>query len=138
MLLLLGLTTHYCSSWLCHTNGQMYIYMIASSIKILTSAVFCHLLIQVIQHGFMLRLIHVFLGCDLWIQLLLKLLSSTYDNRLVDQFHQIPIHITNYKYVLLYAWTNRPTHFSTCNLPIWLLLGVNIVNKCLITRVILY
>ena len=45
----------------------------------------------------MLRLVCLFLGCDLPIQLLLKLLSSTYNNRLVYCFH----------YVLLGNWNSR-------------------------------
>ena len=39
----------------------------------------------------------VFLDCDLPIQLLLKSLSSEYDYRLVDLFHHIPSHVTNYE-----------------------------------------
>ena len=35
----------------------------------------------------MLRLICMFLGCDLPIQLQLKSLSSVFDDRLVDRFH---------------------------------------------------
>ena len=46
------------------------------SLKLLISAMFFHVLIQVNQDDFMLRLICMFLGCDLPIQLLLKLLSS--------------------------------------------------------------
>ena len=51
----------------------------------------------------MLRLVCIFLGCDLPIQLLLKFLSSGYDDRLVDNdrlvnpFHHVQIHITNYE-----------------------------------------
>ena len=63
----------------------------------LTSAIFGHVLIQVKQDGFMLRLICIFLGCDLPIQLLLKSLSSTYHDRLVDHFHSVLIHVMNYK-----------------------------------------
>ena len=42
----------------------------------------CHVLIQVSWYDFMLRIICMFLGCDLPIQLLLKLLSSEYYIRL--------------------------------------------------------
>ena len=58
----------------------------------------------------------------------------TYDDRLVDWF------TTQFmKYVTFYAWTNRFTHCSTCNLPIQLLLCVNIiVNKCLTASMVKY
>ena len=39
----------------------------------------------------------MFLGCDLPIQLLLKSLSNAYDDRLVDGFHHVPIHVMNYE-----------------------------------------
>ena len=42
----------------------------------------CRVLIQVSQDGFMLRLICAFFGYDLPIQLVLKLLSSEYHDRL--------------------------------------------------------
>ena len=45
----------------------------------------------------MLRLIYVFLGCNLPMQLLLKLLSSNYDDRLEDRFNHVPIHVTSYE-----------------------------------------
>ena len=71
-------------------------------LKLLTSAMFFHVPIQVNQDDFMLRLTCMFLGCDLLIRLLLKSLSSTYDDndRLVDRFdshHKFLIHITNYE-----------------------------------------
>ena len=53
---------------------------------------FCCVLIQVSQDGFMLKLVCMFLGCDLPMQLLLISLSSAYDDRLVD-FHNVLIHI---------------------------------------------
>ena len=62
----------------------MHVYLIASSTQIINKCNVCHVLIQVSQDGFMLRLICVFLGCDLPIKLLLKLLLPMYDNRLVD------------------------------------------------------
>ena len=58
-------------------------------LELLTSEMFCLVLIQVNQDGFMFRLICMFLGCDLTIQLILK--SSTYDDRLVDHFHYISV-----------------------------------------------
>ena len=61
-------------------------------LKLLTSAMFCHKLIQVNQNDFMLRLTCVFLGRDFPIQLLLNLLSSAYYDRLVDHLHHVPIH----------------------------------------------
>ena len=68
----------------------------------------------------LLQCICLFLGCDLPIQLLLKLLSSLYSDRLVDHF----LHVL---------------FFSTCNLPIQLFLCINIiVNKHLTTGIIKY
>ena len=55
---------------------------------------FCRLLIQVSQDGFMLRLVYMFLGCDLSIQLLLKSFSSVH-NRLVDRFYHVQNFIVN-------------------------------------------
>ena len=63
---------------------------------------FCHVPIQVNQDGFMLRLICMLLGCDLPIQLLLNLLH-TYHDRLVDGFHLVLIHITNYE-IIFYVY----------------------------------
>ena len=41
-----------------HTNGQMHVYMIAPSVKIINKHnVYCYVRIQVSQDGFMLRLI---------------------------------------------------------------------------------
>ena len=64
---------------------------------------FCHVPIQVSQDGFMLRLICMFLSCDLPIQLLLKLLSSEFDDRLEDRFHHVEV----------YWFTSRTT--KICN-----------------------
>ena len=69
-----------------------YMYMIALSVKIIQAQCFYHVLIQVSQDDLKLRLMCVFLGCDLLMQLLLKSLSSAYNDRLVDPFHHIPIH----------------------------------------------
>ena len=82
------------------------------SLKLLPSIIFL-LCTNSSQPGwFMLRLLCAFLGHDLPIQLLLKLLSSTYNgDRLIDHFHHVPVHITNYKYVTLCVWTNRQTRF---------------------------
>ena len=85
-------------------------------LKLLPS-VFCRVPIQVSQVE---TYICMLLGCDLAIQLLLTSSSSNYDDRLVDHFHHVLIYI--------YAWTNRLTCFSTCNLPMQLLLCVN--NYC--------
>ena len=79
-----------------HANGQMHMYLIASSDIIIIKSV-CHVPIQVSQDGFMLRLIWVFLGYGLPIQLLLKLLSCEYDDRFEDRFHHIQIQIRTYK-----------------------------------------
>ena len=63
----------------------MHVCLIAYLLKLLASVMFFCEPIQVSQDGFMLRLICMFLGCDLPMQLLLKLLSSTYKARLVDR-----------------------------------------------------
>ena len=108
-------------------------------LKLLTSAIFGHVLIQVKQDGFMLRLICIFLGCDLPIQLLLKSLSRTYHDRLVDHFTVYWFMSWTTNYVIFYTWTNRLTCCSTCSLPTYLLLCVNInVNKHLTTNIIKY
>ena len=61
--------------------------------------------------------------------------SVTYDDRLADWF----THKLYNTYVTFYAWTNRLTHCSTFNLPIQLLLCVNIiVNKRLTTSIVKY
>ena len=84
----------------------------------------------------MLRLICI-LGCDFPIQLLLKSLSSMYDDRLVDRYHHVRHNVLTD--TLLDAKTNKLTCCSTCSLSIQLLLCVNIiVNKCLTTNVIKY
>ena len=95
-------------------------------LKLLTSTIFFHVPIQVNQDDFMLRLICMFLGCYLPIQLTLKLLSSAHDKRLViDRFW---FRSWTTKYVTtFYAWTNILTCFSTCGLPIQLFLYVNIL-----------
>ena len=49
-------------------NGQMHVCLIASSVKIITK---CIAVVYLSQGGFMLRLICVFLGCDIPIQLVL-------------------------------------------------------------------
>ena len=66
------------------------------------------------QDSLMLRLICMFLGCDMPIQLVL---SSEYDNydRLEDQFIMYRFMSQTTKYVTFYAWINRLTRSSTCN-----------------------
>ena len=90
----------------------------------------CFVMNQVNWYGFMLRLICMFLGCGLPIQLLLKLLSSEYDYRLINHFIIYWFTSWTMKNITFYAWTNTLTHFSTCNLPIQLLLCM---NKLLLT-----
>ena len=65
----------------------------------------------------MLRLIYMFLGYDIPIQLVL---SSEYDDydTLEDCFIMYWLTSRTTKYATFYAWTNRLMHFSTCNLPI--------------------
>ena len=74
------LMAKYVCSWLHHP------------LKLLTGTMFLPCMIQFRQDGFMLKLICMFLDSDLPIQLLLKSLSSEYNDRLVDGFH----HIQNY------------------------------------------
>ena len=57
----------------------------------------------------MLRLVCVFLGCDLPIWLQLKLLSSEYDDRLEDFFHQCTDSGTS-------RITKYPVHYPTRDL----------------------
>ena len=76
----------------------MHVYLIALSFKNFYQAYcFCCVPIQVSQGGFMLRLVCVFLGCDLPIQLLLKSLASAYHDRLVNHFHHALIYFMNYE-----------------------------------------
>ena len=75
----------------------------------------------------------------LLVQLLLKLLLSVYNDRLVDHFNIYLFSSWTTKYVTFYAWTNRLPHCSTCNLPIQLHICVNtIINKYLTTSIIKY
>ena len=55
-------------------NGQTHVCLIASSIKFLLSCT-----VSSHQEGFMLRLICMFLGCDMPIQLLLSSEYNDYD-----------------------------------------------------------
>ena len=128
--------------YVCYTNSQMHVYLIASFIKIINklSTMFCRVPTQVSQDGFKLRFICIFLGCDLPMQLQLKSLSSAYDAK------GWKIVFTVYRFmswtiscVTFYTWSNRLTHFSTCILPIQLLLCVIIiVNKHLTISIIKY
>ena len=68
------------------TTDNMTTSLIIGMLEKFTSIMFCHVLIQVSQDGFMLRLICMSLDCDLPIQLLLKSLSSVDNDRLVDHF----------------------------------------------------
>ena len=103
---------------LCHANGHTHMYLITSSIKIITKHVeVVWRSVQVSQDGFMLRLISVFLGCDMPIQLVLSSDNGNYD-RLEDPFIMYWFTSWTTKYVTFYAWTNRLTRFYTCNLPI--------------------
>ena len=77
-----------------HVKGQMHMCLIASFVKIINKSNALSCTTQVNQDGFMLRLICIFLGCDLAIQLLPKSLSSPYEDRLVDHFHNV---MHNYK-----------------------------------------
>ena len=52
------------------------------------------------------------LGCNLPIQLLLKSLSNAYKDRLVDRFHHVQIHVTNYWICNILCLKNRLTHFG--------------------------
>ena len=101
-----------------HANGQMQVYFIASSIKIITKCVLpCT---NSSQPGWDLYM-HA-LGLWFGNTAAAKSSSSNHNNRLVDHFHHVLIYV--------YAWTNRLTCFSSCNLPIHLLLCV---NKLLLT-----
>ena len=60
-----------------------------------------------------------------------KSLSSTHDDRLVDCFHYVTVHIAT-DYLTFYGWTNGLTCFSTYGL---ILAGMNMVGRlwCLTT-----
>ena len=87
-----------------HTSGQMHMYLIASSINITNKCnAFGMYCFKPSRMVWCLDLC-VFWGCNLPIQLILKS-SDTYLDRLVDHFHHVPIHVTNYtKYVTFHAW----------------------------------
>ena len=78
---------------------RTHVCLFASSVKIITKriAIVFLLPIQVSQDDFMLRLICVFLGCDMPIQLVL---SSEYDDRMEDHF-------------IMYGFTSRTTKYVT-------------------------
>ena len=83
---------------LCHANGQTHVCLIASSVKTIIKFA----AIQVSQDGFILRLICVFFGRDMPIQLVL---SSKYDDydRLEDRFIMYRFMSRTTKYVTFYA-----------------------------------
>ena len=89
-----------------HANGQTQVSFIASSVKIITKRVAVMYQIQVSQEsqdGLMLRLICVFLGCDMPIQLVL---SSEYDDwkKIVSSCTDLR-HRLAMKYVTFYGVT---------------------------------
>ena len=83
------------------TNGQMQMYLIASSIKIINKRnVFAMYQFKSARTVLCWDLcICMFLGCNLPIQLLLKSLSSTYNDRLIDHFYHVLIYITNKSWI---------------------------------------
>ena len=89
-------------------------------LKLLTSALLlCSDSSQ--QDGFMLRFICVFLSCDLPIlhaatKIAIKRNMMIYWKIASSCSYRFTARTT--KYVTFYAWTNRLTRFSTCNLPI--------------------
>ena len=114
-------------------NGQMHVYLIASSVKIITKRVdVVYRFKSARMVAVMLRLICVFLGCDMPIQLVP---SSEYDDWKIALSYTDSHHRLATKYVTFYAWTNRFTCFPIYNLPIQLLLCV---IKHLITSTIKY
>ena len=114
-------------------NGQTHMCLIAPCIKIITEhTAVIYRFKSARMVSVKLRLIWVFLGCDMPIQLVLssdygdwKIASSCTDSR-----HRLAM-----KYVTFHAWSNRFTRFSTCTLSIQLLLCV---NKRLTTSIIKY
>ena len=83
---------------LCRANGQVHVCLIASSIKIINK---CNVLPYTDSsqpRWFHIETYMYVLGLWFSIQLLLlKSLSSAYDDRLVDRFHYVLIHIMNYE-----------------------------------------
>ena len=91
----------YCTTYTYYITlmAKFSVCLIASSVKIINRRV----LIQVSQYGFMLRLICMFLGCDLPIQLLLKCISSEYHDRLENCFIMYQFTPQTTSYVTFYA-----------------------------------
>ena len=106
-----------CTAFMYYTtlsNGQTHMCLIASSVKIINKYVAVMYQFKSARMvSVMLRLICVFLGCDMSIQLVL---SSQYNDWKMEDHSSF-------------------THFSTCNLPMQLLLRV---NKRLTTSIIKY
>ena len=99
---------------LCHANGQMNVCLITSSVKLINkrfAAVYQFKSVRVVSCWDC-----VFLGCDLPILLLLKLLSCEFNNRLKDHFIMYRFTSRTIKYVTFHAWMYRLTHCSICNL----------------------
>ena len=86
-----------------HANGQTHVWLIASSVKFIPLSALLSCTDSSHQDGFMLRLICMFLGCDMPIQLVL---SSEYDD------YEIVSSCTDSRHgVTFYASTNRLTRF---------------------------
>ena len=81
----------------CAAQSSMLLYRVVETLPLYLYYELLLVLIQINQDGFMLQLIWMFLGCDLPIQLLLKSLSSPYNDRLIDRFHYVQINLANYK-----------------------------------------
>ena len=113
---------------LCSTNGQMHVYLIASSVKIITKHIFavyrfksarmvscwdlCVCSCAVIcQYSCCQSRYQASIMIDGWIVLIMYWFTSW-----------------TMKYVTFYPWTNRLNMFSTCNLLIQMLLWLLLTN----------
>ena len=116
------------------SNGQRHVCLIASSIKIINKHIAVMYWFKSARMvSVMLRVVCVFLGCDMPIQLVL---SSEYDDwKTISSWTDSQYGLAT-KCVTFYVWTYRLTHFSTYNLPIQLLFGLTI--KHLTTSIIKY
>ena len=111
---------------LCHTNGHTHVSLIASSVNIITKRVAVMYQFKSARMvSVMLRLICMFVGCDMPIQLVL---SSEYDDwKIMYRFtSQTCYKICN----ILSLNKDLATRFYTCSLPIQLLLCVNKHHGC--------
>ena len=111
-----------------HTNGQMHMCLIVSSVKLITKHI---AVVYQFKSARMVSCWNLYV-CSWAVICHTAVLSSEYDDRLEDYYVQFTS--WTMKYVTFYDWTNRLTSFSTSNLPIQLL---HCINKRLTTSIII-